>query len=160
MPRKSASSPFNAYRKQAYDNIATAHQDRIPDLLDVKEELKRITPPADLVTWNAALIDSAAWAATVSEDDQRTSPEVQASLPGWPDAEDRFWKLDDGERVRVAAATADDHVKHIQLVDHNASQVTAAALAAREKYYRLAPYYARGARTVSEAAAAWQRDHP
>ena len=45
MPRKSASSPFNAYRKQAYDNIATAHQDRIPDLLDVKEELKRITPP-------------------------------------------------------------------------------------------------------------------
>lgn len=161
MARRRPPNPYDRHRREAYDRVAGRNQDRIPDLREVDEELRRLVDDEERLRHLSALDDAARWQAVVDEDEARTSPaNGQAPLPGWPDAEDRFWKLDEGERVRVAAATAEDHFRHVELVDENASRVAAAASAVRRDYYRLTPYYLKGARTVAAAAAAWQRDNP
>lgn len=153
------SSPYDRYRKQAWDNVAARSSDRV-DLELVREELKTLVPRTVRDQYRDQIEDAACWVAVKNEDERRTTPSHQAALPGWPDAEDDFWVVGEGERVRVGAASADDHLRHVQLIDENASRITAAAVADRERYYRLAPYYLQGARTVADAAAQWQRDHP
>lgn len=154
--RKTLANPYDRYRAQAYDIVAKANQGRIPDLTAVLDELLTLGTATDV----DALKRAAAMHAVETEDSLRTTPppsSQQQTLPGWPDPSDLFWKLGDGERVRVDAASATDHFKHVQLIEQNERQIVDAAREVRDRYYRLVPHYAAGARTVPEAVAAYTK---
>jgi hypothetical protein len=157
--RKGPANPYDAYRAEAYANVANRNGGRIGDLDDVIDEVMTLTPS---VTVNAANY-AAARLAVEAEDSARTNPppwQYQPRLPGWPDGEDQFWRVGDGQRVRVGDATAADHVEHLKLIEENERVIVNAARAVRRSYYDLEPYYRAGAGTVSDAVLRWQRDHP
>lgn len=157
--KKGPANPYDAYRAEAYANVAAANRGRIPDLEDVWEEIKRLTPSVAVSQAN----DAAAWLAVQTEDGIRTNPppwESQLWLPGWPEPPSGFWKVGDGERVRIADATAADHVAHLKLIEENERAVIDAARLVRQHYYALEPYYRTGSGSVADAVARWQADHP
>lgn len=159
MPKSKQDNPYNRYRAQAYENVANRNNGRVVDLADVVAEVLSLATATDI----DALKMASARAAIEAEDALRTSPtpsSMQAPLPGWPDAADRFWRVGEGERVRVKEATADDHLKHRQNIESNEQRVVDSAREARLSYDRLVPYYTRGAKTVAEAVAMWERDRP
>jgi hypothetical protein len=126
-------------------------------LREVAEEMIAMASVTDIdaLKWSAAI------AAAEQEDRLRTSPlpsSQQTRLPGWPDPEDQFWKIGSAQRVRVGDASADDHLTHVQLGEENFRAVDDAMRRTRDDYFRLAPYYASGCASVSDAVLAWQRD--
>lgn len=156
---KKTPNPYDAYRTTAYANVANRNGGRIDDLDDVVDEVLALTPAVAVGLANRA----AARLAIEAEDDHRTNPphwEIQQTLPGWPDPSDTFWKVGEGQRVRVDAASAADHVKHVRIIEENERSIVDSARVVRHHYYELEPYYRAGAASVSDAVARWQQDHP
>jgi hypothetical protein len=156
--KKAPTNPYDQYRAQAYDSVADRNEGRINSLTEVVLELMSLGNGADV----DALKRSAAWEAVLREDQRRTSPsrysDEQPNLFGWPDTEDAFWKLGEGERVRVREARVNDHTRHLRLAEENEQQVIDSVRQTRERYYRLLPYYLAGAKTVAQAVAAMRED--
>lgn len=154
MTKRRAANPYDRYRADAWDRVY-ARRGRDMTLTEVAEEIISMASATslDALKWSAAV------AAVEQEDRIRTSPppsSQQPLLPGWPAPEGQFWKIGAAQRVRVADATADDHLTHVQFAETNHRAVDDAMRRTRDDYFRLAPFYQAGFGSVAAAVAAWQ----
>lgn len=144
--------------REAYDRCMEAGGGHF----DLDEVIRAVVAELHAHELDTNLIEEIAENAVAAEDKRRQAQSTSSQLnllSEDDDCLDGTWRLGDRQRVRVGSANRDDYLRHLSLVDENATKVLQAAQKEHAQAAELLPYMTDAAVTITDAREAWRHDN-